>query len=165
MSERKTKKHRQYTIDEKNEIVQMYLTGETKGIGSLAKDLDVYKSMIERWIKQYQEFGTTVDRRGKSTKDQVPNKGRPKKRIKLEDNDIQHSVSNRGNCVDNCPIESWFSALKTETIYLMDKLSESEMINVVDQYVKYYNEERLQEKIKELAPMKYRMQVLSTLFN
>jgi len=39
------------------------------------------------------------------------------------------------------------------------------MINVVDQYVKYYNEERLQEKIKELAPMKYRMQVLSTLFN
>jgi len=85
LSERKTKKHRQYTIDEKNEIVQMYLTGETKGIGSLAKDLDIYKSMIERWIKQYQEFGTTVDRRGKSTKDQVPNKGRPKKRIKLED--------------------------------------------------------------------------------
>lgn len=60
MSERKTKKHRQYTIDEKNEIVQMYLTGETKGIGSLAKDLDVYKSMIERWIKQYQEFGTKL---------------------------------------------------------------------------------------------------------
>lgn len=85
LSERKTKKHRQYTIDEKNEIVQMYLSGETKGIGSLAKDLDIYKSMIERWIKQYQEFGTTVDRRGKSTKDQVPNKGRPKKRIKLED--------------------------------------------------------------------------------
>ncbi len=85
LSERKTKKHRQYTIDEKNEIVQMYLTGETKGIGSLAKDLDVYKSMIERWIKQYQEFGTTVDRRGKSTKDQVPNKGRPRKPVKLED--------------------------------------------------------------------------------
>lgn len=83
----------------------------------------------------------------------------------LADNDIRHSVSNRGNCVDNCPIESWFSALKTETIHLMNKLSENEMIKVVDQYVKYYNEERLQEKIKELAPMKYRMQVLSILFN
>lgn len=46
----------------------------------------------------------------------------------------------------------------------MDKLSENEMINVVDQYAKYYNEERLQEKIKELAPMQYRMQVLSVLF-
>lgn len=85
LSERKTKKHRQYTIDEKNEIVQMYLSGETKGIGSLAKDLDIYKSMIERWIKQYQEFGTTVDRRGRGNKNEVPNKGRPKNPVKLED--------------------------------------------------------------------------------
>lgn len=85
LSERKTKKHRQYTIDEKNEIVQMYLTGETKGIGSLAKDLDIYKSMIERWIKQYQEFGTTVDRRGRGNKNEVPNKGRPKNPVELED--------------------------------------------------------------------------------
>lgn len=67
--------------------------------------------------------------------------------------------------MDNCSIESWFSALKTETIYLMDKLSESEMIDIVDQYIRYYNEDRFQEKIKELAPIKYRMQVLSTLFN
>lgn len=85
LSERKTKKHRQYTIDEKNEIVQMYLTGDTKGIGSLAKDLDIYKSMIERWIKQYQEFGTTVDRRGRGNKNEVPNKGRPKNPVELED--------------------------------------------------------------------------------
>lgn len=85
LSERKTKKHRQYTIDEKNEIVQMYLSGETKGIGSLAKDLDIYKSMIERWIKQYQEFGTTVDRRGRGNKNEVPNKGRPKNPVELED--------------------------------------------------------------------------------
>ena len=67
--------------------------------------------------------------------------------------------------MDNAPIESWFSALKTESIYLKDQLSEDEMIAIVDRYVKYYNEERLQEKIKELAPIKYRMQVLSTLFN
>lgn len=85
LSERKTKKHRQYTIEEKNEIVQMYLSGETKGIGSLAKDLDIYKSMIERWIKQYQEFGTTVDRRGRGNKNEVPNKGRPKNPVELED--------------------------------------------------------------------------------
>jgi putative transposase len=67
--------------------------------------------------------------------------------------------------VDNAPIESWFSALKTESIYLYDQLSEDEMIALLDQYVKYYNEERLQEKIKELAPMDYRKQALSTLFN
>lgn len=50
--ERKTKKHRQYTIEEKNEIVEMYLKGQSAGIKTLAKDLDVSNSMIERWIKQ-----------------------------------------------------------------------------------------------------------------
>jgi putative transposase len=82
----------------------------------------------------------------------------------LEEHHVRHSVSYRGSCVDNAPIESWFSALKTESIYLKDKLSEDEMIALVDQYVKYYNEERLQEKIKELTPIDYRRQALSTLF-
>ena len=82
----------------------------------------------------------------------------------LKEHQIQHSVSYRGSCVDNAPIESWFSALKTESIYLNGNLSEDEMIYIVKQYVKYYNEERLQEKIKELAPIDYRKQALSTLF-
>lgn len=85
LMERKTKKHRQYTIEEKNEIVEMYLKGQSAGIKTLAKDLDVSNSMIERWIKQYQEFGTTVDRRGKGTKKEIPNKGRPKRPTRLED--------------------------------------------------------------------------------
>lgn len=82
----------------------------------------------------------------------------------LSGHNVRHSVSYRGNCVDNAPIESWFSALKTESIYLYHALSENGMVRIVDQYVKYYNEERLQENIKELAPMDYRKQALSTLF-
>ena len=83
--ERKTRKHRQYTIEEKNEIVLMYLNGETAGLDTIAKDLDVDGSVVRRWIRQYQEFGTTVDRRGRGTREEVPNKGRPKKPMKLED--------------------------------------------------------------------------------
>jgi transposase-like protein len=83
--ERKTKKHRQYTTEEKNEIVEMYLAGKTAGQKTLARDLDVSRSVVGRWIKQYQEFGTTVDRRGKGTKEDHPNKGRPKKPMNLED--------------------------------------------------------------------------------
>jgi transposase-like protein len=83
--ERKTRKHRQYTIEEKNEIVEMYLSGKTKGLDALAKDLDIWHGMIQRWIKQYREFGTTVDRRGKTTKNDRSNIGRPKKPMKLED--------------------------------------------------------------------------------
>lgn len=83
--ERKTRKHRQYSIEEKNEIIEMYLSGQTAGLNTLAKDLDTYKSVMRGWVKQYQEFGTTVDRRGNGTKEEVPNKGRPKKPMKLED--------------------------------------------------------------------------------
>ena len=78
---------------------------------------------------------------------------------------IKHSVSYRDNCVDNNPIESWFSALKTESIYLYPKLPANELTTLVNDYVKYYNEEGLQEKLKELAPIDYRKQALSGLFN
>ena len=44
----------------------------------------------------------------------------------LQQNDVIHSVSYKGNCVDNVPIESWFSALKTESIYLFKQLSKKE---------------------------------------
>jgi transposase-like protein len=45
-----------------------------------------HKSDLYRWINQYKEFGTCVDKRGKATKKEAPNKGRPKKhRMNLEE--------------------------------------------------------------------------------
>ncbi len=82
----------------------------------------------------------------------------------LEKNKVIQSMSYKGNPVDNSPIESWFSTLKAESIYLHKKTNEKEMISIVESYIKYYNEERLQEKIKELAPIQYRKQALSVLF-
>lgn len=82
----------------------------------------------------------------------------------LDENGVTHSVSAKGSCVDNCPIESWFSALKTESIYLHKQLDEKSMIALVDQYVKYYNEERLQEKLKALTPYEYRTLTLNCSF-
>ncbi|WP_035369817.1 IS3 family transposase, partial [Acholeplasma hippikon] len=82
----------------------------------------------------------------------------------LKENNIKQSASFKGSCVDNSPIESWFSSLKSECAYLNDKMSESEMILKVEDYIKYYNEERLQKKIKELAPIQYRKQALSRFF-
>lgn len=36
----------------------------------------------------------------------------------LKENNIQQSISSKGSCVDNVPIESFFSILKSECIYL-----------------------------------------------
>lgn len=76
---------------------------------------------------------------------------------KLKDNNIKHSVSYRGSCVDNVPIESWFSALKTECIYLSGKFNRLESRSIIKNYVNYYNDERLQEQLNELTPTEYRM--------
>lgn len=73
---------------------------------------------------------------------------------------VLHSVSYKGSCVDNVPIESWFSALKTEAVYLFKHLTEEKMIQVVSDYVIYYNEERFQEQLKELTPIQYRQLAL-----
>lgn len=85
MRERKTIKRCQYTIEEKNNIAKDYLEGKIGGYKTISLSLDVSSSVVVRWVKQYQEFGTTVDRRGKSTKEETPTKGRPKKAINLED--------------------------------------------------------------------------------
>lgn len=85
-------------------------------------------------------------------------------RQKLEGNNITQSISSKGSSVDNAPIESFFSALKTECIYLQDDLYTYNVEAIVNEYMFYYNNERLQEKIKELAPFQFRKQVLSTLF-
>ena len=71
-----------------------------------------------------------------------------------------------GTCVDNVPIESFFSILKSECIYLKQNLQKEEIEEVVKNFIMYYNNERLQEKIQELAPMQFRKQALaSLLFN
>ncbi len=83
---------------------------------------------------------------------------------RLIDNHITQSISAKGSSVDNCPIESFFSALKTECIYLHKNLYLKNLDTIVKEYMFYYNNQRLQEKIKELAPITFRKQVLSTLF-
>ena len=43
------------------------------------------------------------------------------------------------------------------------KFTKNEIPEIVKNFIKYYNNERLQEKIQELAPMQYRKQILASL--
>jgi transposase InsO family protein len=82
----------------------------------------------------------------------------------LSDNGITQSISAKGSSVDNVPIESFFSILKSECIYLIDNLYKREIETVVNNFINYYNNERLQEKIKELTPIQFRELTLSASF-
>ena len=82
----------------------------------------------------------------------------------LLDNSIKQSISARGSSVDNVPIESFFSILKSECIYLIDNLYKNDIETVVNDFINYYNNERLQEKIKELTPIQLRELTLCASF-
>ena len=75
----KNKTHKKYTIEEKNQIVKLYLDRHM-GVTEIVIKYDLAdKKTLFRWSKQYKEIGTCVDRRGKSTKIENPKKGRPRK--------------------------------------------------------------------------------------
>jgi putative transposase len=74
----------------------------------------------------------------------------------LKENKIIQSMSRKGNCHDNACIESFFSHLKCECIYLNNYNSEEEVISSIDEYINFYNNIRFQKKLKNMAPIEYR---------
>ena len=73
------RKNKKWTIQEKNEIVLLYLDGHMGWTEILRTFSIPGNRMLQRWIEQYRKNGTCVDNRGKCTKLQNPNKGRQKK--------------------------------------------------------------------------------------
>ncbi|MED5018515.1 IS3 family transposase, partial [Paenibacillus chibensis] len=71
----------------------------------------------------------------------------------------QISMSRRGNCYDNASMESFFSHLKTEGLYLYDIRSLDEAQRRIEEYITFYNENRPQQKLKKLTPVEYRRQL------
>jgi len=59
-------------------------------------------------------------------------------------NNIIPSMSRRATPFDNAPIESFFSILKTECIYLEKPKTVEEAKYLCDNFIEYYNTERIQ---------------------
>ncbi len=66
------------------------------------------------------------------------------------------SHSRRGNCFDNACIESFFSHLKTEKLYLVRPKTYEMAYRAIQEYIHFYNTERFQEKLHGLSPIEYR---------
>ena len=68
---------------------------------------------------------------------------------------ITPSMSRRGNPYDNALAENFFSILKTECIYRTKLQTYDEARLIIDDYINFYNNERIQLKTK-LTPMEFR---------
>jgi transposase InsO family protein len=59
----------------------------------------------------------------------------------LKDLNMIQSMSRKGNCIDNSPVESFFGHFKVDIDYKECKTFE-ELSLVVEEYIEYYNNER-----------------------
>lgn len=69
----------------------------------------------------------------------------------LKKHGIKQSMSRKGNCLDNAPIESFFGHLKDESEYRRCR-NWSELVKEIDSYIKYYNDERPQWGLNKKTP-------------
>lgn len=76
----------------------------------------------------------------------------------LVNNKIRQSMSRRGNCLDNAPMESFFAIFKTEFLYLQEFTSVKQFEEELRSYIDYYNNDRIKSKLKGLSPVQYRTQ-------
>ena len=76
----------------------------------------------------------------------------------LRDNHIIQSMSRKGNCLDNAVMENFFGLLKSELLYLQEFESIEHFLEELEEYLRYYNEDRIKEKLNGMSPVKYRTQ-------
>lgn len=67
------------------------------------------------------------------------------------------SMSHRGHCWENCPIENWFMQLKHEWLCQFNKLTRKQAAEEIKKYVHWYNNERIQKNLGYLSPVQYRL--------
>jgi transposase InsO family protein len=84
-----------------------------------------------------------------------------KYRRHLDSRAITQSMSRRGNCLDNASMESFFGTLKSEFFYLNEFDSLEELETGLDDYIRYYNYDRIKLKLKGLSPVGYREKFVS----
>ena len=82
----------------------------------------------------------------------------------LEEKRIQQSMSRKGNCLDNSPMENFFGKMKNEMFYGYEYTFETldDLKIAMEEYIDYYNTQRITVKLKGLTPVQYRNQSLLT---
>ena len=82
----------------------------------------------------------------------------------LESRGIQVSMSRRGNCYDNAPMESFWGILKQELVHHRHFATRREAICEIREYIEvFYNRQRIQAKLGFLSPVAYARKYLSCL--
>ena len=80
---------------------------------------------------------------------------------RLKKKGICQSMSRKGNCLDNATMENFFGLLKSEMFFDEEFKSIDGFIKELEEYIYYYNHQRIKGKLKGLSPVNYRNQSLN----
>ncbi|GAA2844604.1 hypothetical protein GCM10019815_04720 [Pediococcus damnosus] len=81
---------------------------------------------------------------------------------KLSEKKFIQSMSRKGNCLDNAPIESFFHLLKTECLNGFPQCKDiGEFKEITKNYVDWFNNRRISQKTKGMTPCEYREHALA----
>ena len=84
----------------------------------------------------------------------------PSFRKRLEEHQMTQSMSRVGRCIDNGPMEGFWGILKREMYYGRRFTNRKELVGSIEEYIEYYNNERIQRKLHVMSPMRYHEYVL-----
>ncbi|GLG06371.1 hypothetical protein Selli1_35450 [Sellimonas catena] len=112
---------------------------------SLSPNMEQIRRMLNKTFKKLPSVKGLIFH-----SDQGCNINIPFFRSTLKDHGIIQSMSRKGNCYDNCIMETFFGRLKNEMYYGYEKEYKSldDFVEVVKEYIDYYNNERIQVKTK-----------------
>ena len=72
---------------------------------------------------------------------------------------MKASMSRKGNCYDNAPIESFWGTLKRELVHHRNYRTRQEAIQDITEYIEiFYNRQRKQKRLGYLSPAVYEKQ-------
>lgn len=75
----------------------------------------------------------------------------------LKKHKVFRSMSRKGNCIDNSPMENFFGLLKQEMYYGEALQSFEELQKRIKEYINYYNNKRIKQKLAGMSPVQYRI--------
>ncbi|TPR48617.1 IS3 family transposase, partial [Apilactobacillus kunkeei] len=73
----------------------------------------------------------------------------------LKKNKMFQSMSRKGNCIDNSPMESFFHIMKAEIMDCNYDFKE-DLISSMKIWIDYYNNHRIKTKLGGKSPVQYR---------
>ena len=161
------KTKRKFSAEFKWNVINYYQTHD-ESLAEVAGKYNVLACQICTWRKTFIRDGYSG--LGPHPKGRPTKMKRSKKQIrqldyymkKLSEHEFIQSMSRKGYCHDNAPIESFFHLYKTECLTGFPPCKDLAELKAVSlEYVNWFNYQRISSKTKGMSPCEYREHTLA----